>query len=424
MAFRQPEYEELVRKLAEANSRMARLLESHIKLSTVRRRRSQSKVFSALQSVIKRAYHALRCSFSCTCPNRHGVNFQLLTPHLIPYVDIETLIQGLELKISLNYDPDDVKGKGIHSGWIWEELSLRIEEPSLQSSHKVRLPTATEKGSRRLMVAVSNTPQKSQGTVKPVDLVNLCRVLAQKGHKPTECCGYIVDPASKHQHRFAVYTLGSCNNTDGWSMVSLCELLDKGVFKDRKEGPQLPQQLLLAATVASSILQLHGTPWMPTILTNKSIYFMQRNGTFNYDNVYVARKLPDVANTGPQELSEFESRAIKNPTIFAIGILLIELILCESLENLHSSKSYDKGRPPAHPLLRPALVEDILYQVECASTDQYREAVKNCLRCNFTAHSHLDEERFREEVYTHIVAPLQDSVQAYQSLEPPNLSNQ
>ena len=398
---------------------MARLLESHIRVAKGRRGRSQSEVFRALQNVTKSAYHALRCSLSCTCSNTHGVNFQLLTPHLTPYVDIGSFIEGLELRVNLTYDPNDVKGKGIHGGWIWEELSLRVEESSPHPLVKARSPTAAEKRSKTVAFAVSNTPQKSldiQARAKPVDLINLCRVLAQKGHKPSECCGYIVDPASSYQHRFAVYPLTSCDNMDAWSMTSLCELLETGVFKDRKDGPQLPQQLSLAATVAAAILQLSGTPWMPEVLTNKSIYFMRRNGNLNYDNVYVAGKLPGSDNAASHDVHEFHSRAIKSPEVFAIGILLVELILCEPLQNLCPSESNDKRIPLIHPLLRPTLVADILYQVECASTDQYRESVKNCLRGNFTAHSNIDEERFREEVYTNIVAPLQDSAQAYQRL--------
>ena len=408
---------------------MARLLDSHTKVSTVRRSRSQGKIFHVLQSAAEKAYNALRSSLSCACPNPHGVNYQLFTPYLMPHGDCEILLKRLDFQITLAYDPRNVKGKGSPSGWVWNELSLRMAGSPMASSppQPVTVPIrdATKKRKR---VTFAKTPDETQqpfnrsgnsslrtssatitltqAPIMPtqVHLYDLCEALGKGRPGVEECYGYITDPTSISQHKFAVYPLDSCDDCDGWSTVSLHELLQTGVFKDRRDGPQLSQQLDLAATIASSMLQLHGTPWIPSALTSKNLYFIRRNGVLSYDRVYVSTNLSSHGDLISHDQQEFQSRAIKNPTVFAIGVLLIELILCECLEDICPP---DPSGP--HRLLSLSNREKILSWVECAGTELYRNAVKNCLQCNFAAYPSLDDEKFREEVYIHAVAPLEDS---------------
>lgn len=240
--------------------------------------------------------------------------------------------------------------------------------------------------------------------------MDLCKKLCKQNQNTTQCCGYILGPIAIHQHRFVVYPVESCNDCEGWSTVSLHDLLTSGTFGDRRAGPKLPQQLNLAATIASSILQLHDTPWMPKILTSNDIYFMRRNGVLSYDQVDMAKRLPDSPGLSCQDPNDYNSRAIKNPTVFSVGVLLIELILCETLEGRCPSDNLSTSKLPS-PLLRSSTVDHILYQAECAATDQYRDAVNSCLKCNFGTDPSLTDEKFREEMYNYVIAPLKDSSQ-------------
>lgn len=190
-----------------------------------------------------------------------------------------------------------------------------------------------------------------------VDLVDLCNELCKQNQNATKCCGYISDLTASHQHRFGVYPVESCNDCDGWSTVSLHNLLISGTFRDQRAGPKLPQQLNIAATVASSVLQLHDTPWMPKILASNNIYFMRRNEVLSYDQVYMAKRLPDSVGLSCQDHNEYNSRDIKNPTVFSVGVLLIELILCETLEDLCPPDDLTSKLPS--PLLRSSALQRI-----------------------------------------------------------------
>lgn len=423
--------------------RVTRLLESHSRLANNRRGRSQCKLFLLLQAVARNVYNALRFSFGCSCPVSHGVNMQLIEPLLVPHCEGEALIRNLDVRLALTYDPKDTKGKR-HKSWVWDEVSLRISEPptTLKPLAAAVKPSTGTKKLKSVMFSedvrvLSNNPTWAYATamndlrknkslvsettpvpakLQPPELIDLCHALARKqSHSGGDCHGYVTDPTGTIYHKFGVYRIKSCNNNESWFTIPLKQLLYAGSFRDRKKGPRLQQQLHLAATVAASILQLHGTPWLPGILSSDNIFFLQQDGVLSYDRIYVSKTLPDSRSTSDNGLTEdsaFQSRAIKNPMVFSLGILLIEIILCETLDNICSGEVYSAGKPSVHPLLRSATAEEVLYQVELAGTEQYRYAVESCLKCNFDCLSpSLDDEGFREAVYNYIVAPLQDSSQ-------------
>ncbi|KAI0014817.1 hypothetical protein F4780DRAFT_766699 [Xylariomycetidae sp. FL0641] len=461
VAIKQPQYEEHIRRLQESNKRVAELLDSSTKLAVPRRVRSQAKLFGLLRAVARNIHNALRSSFSCSCSPFHGVKFQLPTLNMIPQRDHDTTIRTKDFTFALTYDINALvsitgKGKGREGQWIWDEIVLRMAEgpapfmysfqstPSATSpAQKPRTPRSFKKvlfADRPLLSSAPQLATSSSSTttltpttsstppsvsvladshhnlataVQPPELTDLCQALARRPSPgANRCCGYITDPSATSYHKFAVY-FGSDEQKGPWSSVTLSDVLNDESFKCKRTGPSLAHQLSLAATVASSVLQLHETPWMPKNLTSRDIYFFKRDGRPDFNRVYLAKKLLD---SGPTTCGESDcleaARAIKNSTIFSLGILLIELILCEPISKLCPDDSQTSlRRAPAHPLLVKSTMTEILDEVEDVATGWYTDAVKSCLRCNFACRSMtLDDEDFRDEVYSHIVAPLQDSV--------------
>ncbi|KAH9900378.1 hypothetical protein F4778DRAFT_138768 [Xylariomycetidae sp. FL2044] len=442
--LRKPEYEDHIKQLSERNSQLERLLKSYAKLATRKNSRSQSKVFGFLQAMTRNIHRAIRSGFSCGCADSHSLNLQLIVPSSIPQNYSDALAKALDVHITLSYDLKDIKGKGkTNDSWTWDEIAMRLvtaaagaQPKPLQRSAALMTQPKNFRKSRRVAFAqtfgqiinqgqgtksVTMTKTVSLATLSCLppstlststlstpnapDLTDLCGTLAQK--QPLTKGGYIgkvIDVTATEHNEFEVFSINSCDDRDNWSAISLKDLLQSGALQDRDKGPNLPQLLNLAATVASSLLQLHDTPWIPDRLTSDNLYLFQRDGALDYDRIYVTRHL--LPSVPPSAVPS--TRAIKNLEVFSLGVLLIELILCEPLSSLCPGENeQSQGYTRTHPLLVKSTVEDILYQVECAASDRYSDAVSSCLKCNFDCTNYsLDDAEFRDQVYSYVVGPL------------------
>ena len=77
-------------------------------------------------------------------------------------------------------------------------------------------------------------------------------------------------------------------------------------------------RLLLAVNLASSLLQLHETPWLPVNWCNKSIYFSR---PIKLEKPYVLAKFSDSQTS--QEAAQ--KSVVLNPYLVELGIMLLEL---------------------------------------------------------------------------------------------------
>ncbi|KAM0330700.1 hypothetical protein ACHAQA_003652 [Verticillium albo-atrum] len=252
-----------------------------------------------------------------------------------------------------------------------------------------------------LSMGIPLTPGSS--TVKPQDIQDLCEVLskAQK-QKAADCYGCIADVSCLKQRKYGIYPLQVVGDdrTDRWSLVSLTSVL-----QDRSgKYPPLTylDRLRLAWTISSSIVQLHNTPWISATVTHREIYFMQRQDTSLYEQVFVLKQLPEpVAQTGIVPTLP----TAQNLTLLALGILLVELILGETMDTLRAPGV------DASPLADYETAMGLLGRVGLEGSANYDSAVKRCLRCEFHRQNRsLEDEAFRQDVFGGIVALLEEDV--------------
>jgi hypothetical protein len=86
-------------------------------------------------------------------------------------------------------------------------------------------------------------------------------------------------------------------------------------------------RLALAVAIASSILQLHSTPWLPQSWSAKSILHPLDISNVDLDRFYVTAPL----QVTTEELEDLEPR-ILNPYLVGLGIFLLELAEEKSFE--------------------------------------------------------------------------------------------
>lgn len=93
---------------------------------------------------------------------------------------------------------------------------------------------------------------------------------------------------------------------------------------------------------------------------------------------------------------------VRNEVLFPLGLTLVELSLCQNLDDLYMPEDHDIV--PAHTSLKTAL--RYLHVVGAESGVDYANVVDKCLRWHGSGEESLEDEAFQERVFRDIIVPL------------------
>lgn len=189
--------------------------------------------------------------------------------------------------------------------------------------------------------------------------------------------------------------------------MPLCSVLkDTSFTRDNR--------LRLAVTLASSVLQLHQTPWLEESWANDKVYFIQNADGVLYDNPFVCRdfKQQDVAVLAPR-VTAMAGKIIRNQTLFALGVILIELWYGKPLIELRRPEDSPEGQEDAAMSVVTAwtTADRLVEELYSDAGAKYGDAVRRCVRCDFDKRSsNLEDAGFQRAVYDGVVAQLQENL--------------
>lgn len=416
-------------------SNLERLLIHDLKLEPNRQRLSEARLYKLVRNVSTSLYHALRLAVACRCPNLHEVALRL-TPRYSTSTSVEKdddIIKGLDFDVLLSHDSTTLEIGG--GAWSrvkrWSELLVRpVVQPSQASEGRdSTLNSPAQSITKRKGVQFSDyttriTPERrvvssSSGIatttttsviiqtlgaalvplvmLTPEDIGDLCKLLPKlPKQRPDQCCGYITDSSiAENIRKYSIYPRDSPPDDGEWSVTSLRTIL---ADVSGSAPPLLyGDRLRLAWTIASSTLQLNTTPWMSTILTLDEIFLIQRNNNPVYQDAIVIKRLPEPA------IPAQTSPTAKMPTLFGLGILLIELILGETIETFRPETPFNQDYET---------VMKLLTRVSTIGGANYDSAVRRCIRCeyNFQPNPQREDDDSHTQVLMDIVDLLEKDV--------------
>jgi len=172
----------------------------------------------------------------------------------------------------------------------------------------------------------------------------------------------------------------------------------------------LREKRILAVILAHSMLHFCESPWTNQEWSKHHVSFFKRSkqGDFDLERPWLS---PDFANPCVTEDVDKLNSMHPNPSVLALGILLLEIELGDVLESFREACD-----------LSPEGLENCdtayftAYRVWENKLDNaywgYRAAVEACLKCNFFEREDggplsLEDKDFHEAVYEHIVQPLE-----------------
>jgi hypothetical protein len=225
--------------------------------------------------------------------------------------------------------------------------------------------------------------------------------------------GFLDD--EQHKHYIQVFPSTSLGED-----ISLAEVLSRNKGPDQQPlGMELGlrDKYELAVTLATSVLQLHATPWLDEQWSNKDVYFVRKRHESSSSVAYAyiqksfdpprVREMsdPDLAICTPVILRP----SVRNETIFALGVSLIELSLGRTLASFQ--KETDLGPDGKRSYFTDWLIANRLLKERIAVSegDRYSKTVNRCINCIFDPlEPSLENAAFRQAFYDNAVVPLKE----------------
>lgn len=285
-------------------------------------------------------------------------------------------------------------------------ISQRFTGPSVtvQSTHaaaKISGSGTTVTLSRtdtRVSWAPAGQHQQQQGTMPAsIDLgaSDLCETMRVSAIMNGECYGGFTDITSDRY-----YTVSALENpSNATSTITLAEIIDGTTSITLTRI----QRYSIAATLASSLLQLESTSWSKGWTANDVHFAHDINAAqstpLEYDKPFF---LTPFAPTNPTLDDRFES----------IGTLLLELCFGKPLDQHALWQQAGFSAAKTNPMMRHFVACEWSKDVEGEAGEQYANAVRFCLHQGPTV---LQDDKWRMEFAQAVVWPLQ---QCYESMQP------
>ncbi|GAP83971.1 putative mitochondrial ATP synthase gamma subunit-like protein [Rosellinia necatrix] len=439
IALQASTHQESIKRLADINMKLHVMMAGNLQNEPHRIVYSQDKLFNLLQAVSRSIYNALRYSLSCTCAHSHGVGFGLPKARAIGRMkDEEVLLKRLDFHLILENKSQSAKGKEL-SSWVWDELVLRLAETPMKTCTTTALPAVTDVPAKKLKFTrvkflggdistaiLPTTSPLGRGestmdrisslapeTRQLVHVKDICHTLSSKRSdvKGKGSYGYLLDMTAQAQQRFEMFPFESSTEKDEGATIRLGDVFTQG------HRPSLLRKYHIAAVAASGVLSLHNTLWMPATLTTKDVFLISRHGEVDFDEIYFAKK--SLHDTGGSTMAPSHSPSSEEagiPTLLYLGIFLAEVMLwkpacefwddedvdlsgvrIEDVFDYRTAKGFDR-------------IKSLLERIEFVSSPEFMGVVKHCIKCDLNARKlSLDDDTFRQAIYSHIVLPLQDA---------------
>ncbi|KAI0153513.1 hypothetical protein BJ166DRAFT_358957 [Pestalotiopsis sp. NC0098] len=437
-------FKKVLETIKTKNDTLQKLLNTSIdqELQVARMSQSRGRYLKLARQSSRSVLNALETSISCPCRSTHSLNLELplLATYPIPGDTDQDIVNGVSFEVAFTFATVNSHGKATPAPLVGLELQTHTwEQKALQRAQL--LPSVIEQSSKRkgslprnatLNTYRDENPKKQKqhhpnlgfstdlGTLtlqhSPQKITNLCKEInIPRGiTAPTQSYGLVTSDSPFNKHTFWVGPSNHSYDSSCWAKISLGSLLDCGPHEEYMLD--FRRKHILAAKLASSILQLSHSQWLPDTLTSADITFMGESGQRLPEYPFVTKRLRD--NKGKTQDITKASLAIRSPLTFSLGIVLLETALGRSIDSLRAGT-----RPSFLRKAEISLLDDYetavkhLDQVEREIGPYYAQAVRNCIKCNFMSEKlDLEDDEFRNEVYDKVVALLERNAKALPSV--------
>jgi hypothetical protein len=208
------------------------------------------------------------------------------------------------------------------------------------------------------------------------------------------------------------------------NVMHLQDLLKKGHTHSRRSarliGLSEKQRHQIAVALSYSVLQFYDSPWINDFWGEEDIYFFTSTNHFQrleISDPCFSRSFPKLQ--GPVDsyhhlLAHFIDIHIPNKPLFALCIILLELCLDMTFNELHEVSSVDNSQRSA--LEKYQIVDENIDLAFEKWGETFGQVLQRCRNPEFglrNSEKRMDYDKFRCHVYEGIVVPLEEDLKRF-----------
>lgn len=409
---------DLLTRVKQGIDDLDKLMSQNTRLEPKRQANSQGRFSRLVREMSRGVHEAIRRSLRCQGPHTVALQLESRAAKVLPEDSDEDILQRISFALGLSSSHTNEAA--------WEEVILRLAAEKHPTTPKSPPYSSTPKRSVRFSTSSTATTIVNEGAsttllestfsaltlgapyspINVPEIEDLCKLIHRAQQQQTVRCEGRISEApggAQKPRNFDIIPRKCARLNKCWTLIPLNEVL-------HNKGGNYPSlsyldKLRLAWIISSSVIQLQETPWIPSLVSMRDIYFISREDSLSYQDVFVMSRIPDITvanNRGTM-------MGVQNLALVALGILLVELKTGQLMAEL---------RPSVMPSSLPHIYIDYdnaLKQLDKVSISNaslnYDTAVRRCLRCDFHQHQwSFDDEKFRQYVYDEVVTNLEQDL--------------
>ncbi len=440
--------DKIVRDLTTKNEELQKLFSSSERLSNYRVQRKAPTRFRRIREQASALYHVLEKAWKCPCrgttpphqanlllENRNGTGGKKRGSHLedssearldmlllfkpetnrFPLSWRETEVVLLEPEEDCSTPSTASRAKLVSSDPTDSGTNTQWHPPLTARKRKVRFPD---------VIVHPPAEAESRSVAALAQIHDLCSAVVH-GHRikgtVEEPLGYLLDDQNR-RHAFypstrppvftqyaETVTLGSLISSSRWPG-------EPGVDKARVSRLE---RYSIAATLASSLLQLYNSPWVGESWSKNDIYFVKAaEGSPIFDRPYITRSFKSsLDGDSIASASNASTRDHSVKSIEALGFMLLELCFGEAIEDQPFRKKYlgADGQPND---MTDFCTAKQWWQDHALGEGgpEFHTAIRRCLFCAFAPKStSLEDDELCAALYSEVVEPLESTLRQFTS---------
>lgn len=424
--LRRSDYIDLIDEISKENTRLQSLTQQSVALEPARTTRKRIPDFTKIRNHASSMFSMLQTGLGGSCQASHRASLYMRPLQAVPGAIMHDEEHAFRVVLHHEFKPSCLPQ--LPSQWMIEEAEVRMLDSMLVTSSKPPIfpcpPPALPKGKKTLRFQV---PPQSSPAVSPPrppspvataitiqqqqaldEIKDLCESIQKlRSSKCGVCLGYLRDQGNAHRHGlyWPEKPLVDCKTP---KCVSLGSLL-AGSSQHHSGKLSVADSRRLALALAFGVLRLHDTPWLTPHWSRDDITLFKQNNTVLAKHPFISTDLQSRGKMPSPKCSP----AIRNETLFALGIVLIELCMQQDFDSLHVPEDLnaDGTKHAASDFLTANRLVDEVYD---KAGKRYGDAVRRCILCEFDQRkTTLEDDAFRRAVYDNVVAVLEEDVSQF-----------
>lgn len=195
-----------------------------------------------------------------------------------------------------------------------------------------------------------------------------------------------------------------------WTLISLASLFARSEKSKDEVRLSFFDRVRLARLLATAVLRYHATPWLKYTLCSADIFLYRVESsvinTISIRNeVYLKTSVKGVDCHSLDKSPPLSRPLVRNPDIFALGVLLLELAFEAPLHSLQKPTDVDSHEDQNTDYY---IADRVRRAVSRMLGPTYADLVRKCIHCDFGRGNDLSAVGLQESFYIEIVKELED----------------